>query len=632
MNRPIRISGIRPICLILFGLMLFPFAANSQPKVEVGEWPSYGLDPGGMRYSPLNQINAETVGGLEEAWRFRTGDMAPAPKHYAECTPLMVDNTLYLITTLSRGMALNATTGEKKWVFSPDPPLDINETGGGGLASRGVAYWEQGDKKRIFLPVRDGRVYSLDAETGKPDPQFGDGGMINLREGLEREGDYLFLSSPPVVYEDLLIQGFGINDTSHERQPSVPIRAFNAHTGEEMWRFHTIPQEGQFGTETWQDDSWRNRGGGNVWSIMSVDPQNGLVFLPVSAPNPDFWGGERPGKNLFTNSVVALNARTGERVWHYQTIHHDLWDYDLPAQPVLCEVIHDGERIPAVAQVGKTGFVYLLHRLTGKPLFPIEEQPVPTEGVPGEQAHPTQPIPQKPPALVRQEMTEEQITQRNQDNYDFVRYRFDRYVKGTIFTPPSLDGTIIYPGLHGGMNWSGASVDPNGMMYVNTTEMPYVIRLEENPNGDFRYRTISQKLLDKDGYPGVKPPWGELIKVDLNEGTIVWRQPLGEFPELTEQGMPITGQENFGGTTITAGGLVFIAATQDAKIRAFDTQSGEVIWEAQLPAAGYATPITYLGSDGRQYVTIFAGGGGKLQTKRGDFVISFALPKGNHSE
>jgi quinoprotein glucose dehydrogenase len=534
---------------------------------------------------------------------------------------------MYIITPLSNVVALNATTGEKIWRFCPDPPLNMRELGGGGLASRGVAFWEGGERKRIFVPVRDGRLISLDAETGTPDREFGNQGVVDLRERLVPGGRKIFLSSPPAICGEVVIQGFGMPD-SYSRLEHVPVAAVNARNGEILWTFNVIPQNGEAGSETWENGSGQGRGGGNIWSIMSVDEARQWVFLPATAPNFDFYGGDRKGNNLYCNSVIALDAGTGEYVWHYQTVHHDLWDYDLPAQPNLIELTIDGRKVPAVAQVGKTGFVYLLHRETGKPIFPIEEKPVPCSDVPGESASPTQPMPSRPPAFTTQGLTEENLSRIDEETYEYLKQELRKYRSAGIFTPPSEQGSVVFPGFHGGANWSGAAVDADGMMYVNSTELACIVQLLPTPGEPFAYKHTGWiRFRDQKGYPANSPPWGQLSKIDLNRGEIVWQVPLGEFEELSRRGIPPTGQENFGGATVTAGGLVFIASTMDEYFRAFATENGAVLWKEKLPVAGYAAPITYLGSDGRQYVAIFAGGGGKLATPAGDYVMAFALPE-----
>ncbi len=598
----------------------------SSPTEQDGDWPAWGREPSGGRYSPLKQVNKQNVARLERAWTYRTGDLGkqePA-KWVFECTPLVAEGKLFLITPLSRAVALDPVTGKGIWSF--DSHLDLKATGG-LLSSRGVAYWKSGDQGRVFLPAQDGRIFSLDAKSGEPDPVFGQAGVVDLKErfGVGRE---LHLTSPPSIYGDLLIQGCSMPD-GPVKIPHVPVIALNIRTGETVWKFNTVPQEGESGRETWEGDSWRNRGGANVWSVMSVDPARGMVFLPATSPTFDFYGADRRGDDLFANSVIALDAKTGKRLWHYQTVHHDLWDYDLPAQPVLVDLKLGGKKIPAVAQVGKTGFVYLLNRITGEPIFPIEERPVPPSDVPGEFASPTQPFPTKPPAFTTQGLTEDRLSNLDAATREFVLEEFRHYRSEGIFTPPSIRGSVNFPGFHGGANWSAAAFDPTtGRLYVNSTEMACLQTLFETPGGNFKYANRGYvRLRDQNGYPANAPPWGQLSAIDLNMGEIVWQKPLGEFDELTRRGIPPTGQENFGGPTVTAGGLVFIASTMDAKLRAYDKDSGKILLSAPLDSAGYAAPITYLGADGRQYVVICAGGGGKLNTPKGDAVVAFALPE-----
>ncbi|MBZ0255572.1 PQQ-binding-like beta-propeller repeat protein, partial [bacterium] len=401
----------------IVSIVLLSHCVFAEVEVKDGEWPVHSRTHEGTRYSPLDQINKKNITQLERAWTYRTGDFGEGGGHYFECTPLMIGDTVYVITTLSRLAALDPVTGKEKWSFTPDPPLSKHETGAGGLASRGVAYGVWGGKQRIFHPVRDGRIYSIDIKTGKPDPAFGKNGYINLRDGLSDGGGYLFLSSPPVIFGDLIIQGFGIND-SGKKLPKTPLKAYNAHTGELAWTFNTVPDGGEPGAETWENGSWKGRGGANIWSMMSVDYERGMLFLPVSTPNQDFYGGDRPGKNLYTDSVVALDAKTGKHIWHYQTVFHDLWDYDLAALPILADVNIGDKKIPAVVMAGKTGFIHVLNRETGEPLFPVEERSVPQGGVPGEQPWATQRFPTKPPAISRQIMTEDDISNFDKETYD----------------------------------------------------------------------------------------------------------------------------------------------------------------------------------------------------------------------
>lgn len=608
--------------LAVSGLLLAWGVAHGEASEQ---WHHYAKDPGGSRYASLEQITRDNVATLERAWTYRTGDIAPGDAHYAECTPLVVDGVMYLITPFSRLIALDAVTGTELWRFSPDPPLDVSETGAGGLASRGVAYAEANGGGRIFLPVRDGRIYSIDVETHAPDPAFGEDGVINLREGLPEDGRYLFLSSPPAIYRHVLLQPYGIDDTSSRSVAYVPLRAYDTRTGALLWTFDTVPQPGQFGHDTWGDGSWEDRGGCNPWAPISVDPDHGLFFAPMGAPNSDKFGGDRPGDNLFSNSVVALDALTGKRRWHFQTVHHDIWDYDLPALPNVVDLEIAGETVPAVAVVGKTGFVYVLNRLDGTPVFPIEERPVPESTFRREKPSPTQPVPVKPPPFARQRLEPSNLGGFDAESRRDVERRFKRLRSEGIFTPPSRQGSVVLPGQLGGGNWSGAAVSPAGHMYVTANELPYVSRIRRG-TGPYGVSPRAEHFRDAEGYPAIAPPWGTLTRLDLAAGTLDWQVPIGAFEELTARGIPPTGQMNFGGATVTEGGVVFIGATMDAKFRAIDAESGETLFETQLEAANYGAPVTYMGRDGRQYVAVFAGGGGKAKTKPGDYVIAFRLP------
>ena len=606
-------------------LLLTTSATASESDRGAGEWHFYGQDAGGARYSSLDQIHRGNVADLERAWTYRTGDIAKGSAHYAECTPLVVDGVLYLITPFSRLIALDAVTGGERFSFSPDPPLDPGETTGGGLASRGVAYWESGAKRRIFLPVRDGRVYSIDIETWQPDPAFGKGGCLDLRAGLPEGGDYFFLSSPPAICKDVLLQPYGIADSSKMLQNYVPLRAFDAHTGKPAWTFDTVPQPGQFGHDTWDGDSGKNRAGCNPWAPISADLARGIFYVPVGAPNSDKYGGDRHGDNLFANALVALEATTGKRLWHFQTVHHDLWDYDLPAMPNLFDIERKGETIPAVAVVGKTADTFVFHRVTGAPLFPIEERPVPASDVPGEWASPTQPFPTKPPAFARQAMTRGELHSTDPAALPALQAAFDAFRAEGPYTPPSERGTVVVPGQLGGANWSGAAVAPGGMMYVTANELPYItsVKASDDPDWPLGKNPSARHFLDSAGYPAIKPPWGTVTKLDLAKGELVWQQPLGNFEGVNWDGP--TGTMNFGGGTVTAGGLFLAAAALNAKLHAFDTDTGAVLAEYPLEAAGQGAPVTYRGPDGRQYIALFAGGGGKAGATPGDYVIAFRL-------
>lgn len=587
------------------------------------EWPYYGQDAGGARYSDLDQINRNNVGALEQAWVYRTGDIAAGRAHYTECTPLVVDGVLYVITPFSRLIALDAMTGDELFRFSPDPPLSEEETQGGGLASRGIAYGVWGDKRRVFLPVRDGRLYSIDLDTRQPDPAFGVQGCLDLRAGLPDGGDYFFLSSPPALCHDVLLQPFGISDSSSERLHYVPLRAFDAHSGKLLWAFDTVPQPGQFGYDTWAAGSTANRAGCNPWAPISADLERGIFYAPLGAPNSDKYGGDRKGKNLFANTLIALDAQSGKRLWHFQTVHHDIWDYDLPAMPNLFAVERDGDIIPAVAVVGKTGHTFVFNRVTGEPFFPIEERAVPASDVPGEHAAPTQPFPTRPPAFARQGMTRDDLHSTDPDDLRALQAEFDGYRSEGLFTPPSANGTIVIPGQLGGANWSGVAVAPGGLMYVTANELPYITRVRVEPDGAYGIRASARHFRDSKGNPAITPPWGTVTKLDLAQGTLIWQKPLGDVAGF--QGDGPTGTLNFGGGTVTAGGLFFVAAALDAKLRAFDVDTGDELATYDTTVAGQGAPVTYLGRDGKQYVALFAGGGGKAQVAKGDYVLAFRL-------
>ncbi len=590
------------------------------------EWHSYGQDPAGSRFSTLDQINRSNVTQLERAWTYRTGDIASKGRHYAECTPLVIDGVVYVITPFSRLIAIDAVTGKELWRFSPEPMLNHSETGAGGLASRGLTYWSSGDARRILLPVRDGRLYSIDLNTHVPDPDFGEQGYIDYRAGLADGGEYLFLSSPPAIYDNVILQPYGVNDTSSDLLHYVPLRAYDVRSGELLWTFDTIPQPGEPGHETWEGDSWANRSGCNPWAPISVDSKHGLFFVPVGAPNNDKYGGDRHGDNLYGNAIVALDARTGKRRWHFQTIHHDLWDYDPAALPNLVDLTIDGKTVPAVAAPGKTGFVYVLNRLTGEPIFPIVERSVPESDVKGEKAAATQPFPTKPPAFSKQSFSVNDLRSINPEADAALRKRFEGYRNEGLYTPPSTQGTVVNPGQLGGSNWSGASVTPDGFMYITGNELAYITSIR-SMDGPYGARPSAGHFRAADGHPAIKPPWGTLTKLDLNKGTLIWQEPLGDVDELSPGDAPDTGTMNFGGATTTAGGLVFVAASTDAKFRAYDATSGKVLYETQLEAAGYGAPVTYQGNDGHQYVVLFAGGGGKAKSAIGDYVVSYRLKR-----
>lgn len=614
---------------------LLGFTSHAVGQSQQGaDWPRVGNDPGSMRYSKLDQINRENVTRLKPAWTYHTRELEGRPGKTIECTPIVIDGVMYVVTGYLRVVALDAVTGKELWQFDPlkDHPFEHAPTSGG--VNRGCAYWSDGQPdgaRRIIHGTADGRLFSLDAKTGKLDPEFADGGIRNLRKELDPSVAKLGYgpTSAPAIWKNTIIVGVSCGEGPGIAAPG-DIRAFDVRTGEQVWRFHTVPQPGEFGHETWKGDSWKGRGAANAWGGFSIDHDRGLVFAGLGSAAFDFYGGDRHGDNLFANCTLALDATTGKRVWHYQTLRHDLWDHDLPVYPNLVTVTHDGKSIDAVAQVTKTGHVFLFDRETGKPLFDVKEQPVPASDIPGEQAATSQPIPVKPPSFSAQSLDESNVTNIGEANRASVLARLRTIRGGPAFNPPSLQGTVVIPGFHGGANWSGASFDPtSGLLYVNSNNVPNIIALVEAKAGDTpRYgpyeHTGYLPFLDHEGYPAIKPPWGVLNAINLNTGEIAWQVPLGEHVELTARGIPRTGTETFGGSIVTAGGLVFIAGTKDERIHAFDKQTGRLLWEHPLPAGGYATPSTYQ-VNGRQYLVIAAGGAGKLRTKAGDAFVAFCL-------
>jgi quinoprotein glucose dehydrogenase len=607
--------------------------AQGIPSVD---WPGVGNDPGCMRYSALDQINRQNVSQLRPAWTYHTGELQGRSGKVIECTPIVVDGVMYLTTGNLRAVALDAATGVELWQFDPlkDHPFGVQPASGG--VNRGCAFWSDGKPdglRRVIHGTSDGRLFSLDAKTGKLDPKFGEGGIFNLRQELDPKVARLSYgpTSAPVVWRDTIIVGFACDEGPGIAAPG-DIRAFDVRTGAPVWRFHTVPRPGESGNETWTGDSWKDRGGANAWGGLSVDAERGLVFAGLGSAAFDFYGGDRHGDNLFANCTIALDARTGRRVWHYQTLRHDLWDHDLPTYPNLVTVTRDGQKIDAVAQVTKTGYVFLFDRVTGKPLFEIKDQAVPGSDVIGEKASTTQPIPVKPPPFSVQFFDETNVTDIGPANRAYVLEKLKEIRGGPAFNPPSTQGTVVIPGYHGGANWSGASFDPTtGLLYVNSNNVPNIITLAESKESDkaskglFGHKGYVQ-FLDQEGYPAIKPPWGVLTAINLNTGDFAWQVPLGEHPELTARGVPRTGTETFGGSIVTAGGLIFIAGTKDERLHAFDKQTGKLLWEQPLPAGGYATPSTYQ-VKGRQYVVIAAGGAGKMRTKAGDAFVAFSLPE-----
>jgi quinoprotein glucose dehydrogenase len=606
------------------GALLGAFLLRALPAQT--DWPAYGHDPGGMRYSPLKQITAANVATLRRTWTYHTGEEG----RQFETTPIVVGDRMYLSTQTGRIVALEPETGKQIWSFDPKVQRPREH--------RGVSYWpgEARTPPRIIFATGDGRLIALDAKTGQPVPAFGDNGQVNLRAGaadnFPRAG--YGVTSPPAIYRNLVIVGPSTQE-GPSRGPSGDPRAFDARTGKLVWRFHTVPQPPEPGSETWGRDGGRDRAGPSLWGLINVDAERGLVLLSTGNPADSFYGGDRKGTNLYANCVVALEAATGKLRWHYQLVHHDIFDYDVPGNPALIEAVRDGRRIPAVAQITKMGLLFILDRRTGQPVFGVKETPVPASDVPGEDAWPTQPFPLKPPPLARVSIWRDELTRRTPEAERYCRELFDQLRVGSLYTPFGTKTTLVFPGAMGGGNWGGVSFDPKlGYVFVNTSNMGAMGHMTPSaPGAPMPYRNESgyARFLDPDHYPCQQPPWGELSAVDTATGEIAWRAPLGNYDELEAQGMKNTGTPNVGGSIATAGGIVFIAATNDARLRAFDSGAGKELWAGRLDATGNATPITYLGKDGRQYVVIAAGGPAHLRNvgdtaaNSADTLIAFSL-------
>lgn len=693
------------------------FGCNRKDQFKT--WECYRGDPGANCFSGLDLINRDNVSNLQPAWVFKTSDASEGNRSTIECNPIVIDDIIYFTSPQLKLYALNAATGKEMWMFNPFKEGEARDV------NRGVAYWREGSDKRILFPAYN-RLWAINAETGKPVPAFGNDGSIDLREGLDRKPEEINVAgtTPGVVFKDLYITGLA-TDEGDGAAPGY-IRAYNVRTGKLEWVFHTIPHPGEYGYNTWKNqDGWKIFGGANGWAGLALDRERGIVYCPTGSVAPDFYGGNRKGRCLFADCLIALNAETGKRLWHFQAVHHNIWDYDLPSTPNLITIKRGGKIIDAVAQITKMGNVFVFDRETGEPVFPIEERPVPQSDVEGEETSPTQPFPVAPPPFVRQKYTEEDLPSISEESREFAIEKLKSARNEGIFTPLSDQGTLIFPGFRGGGEWSGASFDfESGILYVNANQIPNLVSIKKAGGIDSRQKSgrdpgaelyslkcalchgsdrkglevfpslihVGQRFtiekmddmirhgkgvmpafpqltaderkaiiafvlktdstkdtggaegisdigspsetkfitsgydqfLDEQGYPAVKPPWGTLSAIDMNKGEILWQKALGEFPELTAKGIPPTGTQNFGGSLVTAGGLVFIGASADEKIRAFDKGTGEILWEYKLPYGGYATPATYE-VDHEQYVVIAAGGGGKVGTKSGDAYIAFKL-------
>ncbi|MCC6586294.1 MAG: PQQ-binding-like beta-propeller repeat protein [Bryobacterales bacterium] len=693
-----------------FALLAFPLSLAAQST----NWRAAGGEQGFSHHSPLKQIHRSNVHKLQQAWTYDTGDVFEGSE--IQCNPIVLDGVLYATSPKNRVFALNAATGKLKWSFDPfqgNPPKTK-------FRSRGLMFYQDPATKarRILAPVRY-HVYALDAETGHPIPSFGNDGRIDLRENLGRPAENLTLSvtSPGVIYKDLYITGF----LTSEGLPSAPgdIRGYDVHTGALRWSFHTIPHPGEFGYETWPADGWKYLGGANSWPGLTLDEKRGIVFVPTGSAAFDFYGANRHGDNLFANSLIALDAGTGKRKWHFQFVKHDVWDRDLPSAPVLVQARREGKLIDAVAQTTKSGHLWVFNRETGESLFPWKEIEVPPSPVDGERLARTQPLPLKPEPFSRQHLTEDVLTKRTPAAHQLALERLRSVRSSSQFEPPSFEGSIVFPGFDGGAEWGGPAYDPETRnIYINANEMAWILRIVPKPpaggaqSGKTLYnrhcaachredlggsppefpslrgiagrRTVQQvdeiivkgagrmpgfnhlrnepiaaitrylitgkdteavsaattsspidlkyttdgynKFLDPDGYPAIAPPWGTLNAINLDTGEYAWKIPFGEFPKLAAQGLRNTGTENYGGGVVTAGGLLFIGATNhDNKFRAFDKLTGKLLWETTLPAAGNATPAVYQ-ANGRQFVVI-AAGGGKSGAPSGGSYVAFALPQ-----
>jgi len=594
-------------------LARFPIALLATLAILSGQtdWPSYGHDPGGAKYSPLRQITPANVANLHRSWTYHTGDSA----RQFETTPIVAGGRMYLSTQNCRIVALAPETGAVLWTYDPHVRRPREH--------RGVSYWPGADgaAPRIIFTTADARLIALDAATGKPVDTFGTHGEIDLRVGVVQfpNAGYSF-TSPPAIYHDLAIVGPSTPE-GPGKGPSGDPRAFDIRTGKLVWRFHTIPQPGEAGNDTWGLDGWKDRSGPSAWGIMTVDTERGLVFISTGNPADSFYGADRKGANLYANCVLALDAATGKLRWYHQLVHHDIFDYDAPGGPALINVVRDGRTTPAVAQITKMSLLFILDRLTGEPIFGEEERAVPKSDVPGEESWPTQPFPLKPPPLARTSITAADLSKRTPEAEKYCREQFEHMRTGPLYTPFGTNATLVFPGAMGGGNWGGVSFDPGaGFIFANTSNLGAIGHMTPSPAGSpvpYRNESGYARFLDQEHYPCQQPPWGELTAVNANTGDIAWRVPL-DTP-------------NVGGPISTAGGLVFLAATNDSLIRAFDSHTGKELWSERLDATGNATPITYQGKDGKQYVAVVAGGPAHLRNvgdqsaNVADSVIAFAI-------
>jgi quinoprotein glucose dehydrogenase len=638
---PYALAGIVSLVVLSWGA-LGPTAVHGQLPPSPGEWTAYGRDAGGTRYSPLADLHVGNVAHLEVAWVYRTGDLLPDRGRF-QSTPLMVGGRLYVTSPLGRVSAVDPGDGRELWTF--DPGVDLSGSYG-DFANRGAAYWEGPEAdgsacaSRVFVATIDARLIALDAADGARCPGFGRDGAVDLTAGLRNPPTHLGevqVTSPPAVIGDRVVVGSAIADNQRVDAPSGVVRAFDAVTGHLLWSWNPVPQDPADPAHgTWLGPDAHRTGAANAWAPISADPELGLVFVPTSSPSPDFYGGERLGRNDYANSLVALDAETGRVRWHFQVVHHDLWDYDVPAQPVLFPFPGASAPVPAVAVATKMGHLFVFDRRTGEPLHPIEERAVPASTVPGEEAWPTQPFPVRPAPLVPQHLDPDGPLGASDEDARWCRARLQDLRNEGPFTPPSLEGTLVFPGNIGGMQWGGVSVDPvRGIAVAPTNRLPFVITLvprdeiaarraeaggaEISPQRGTPYGMRREVFLAPSGAPCAPPPWNALTAVDLASGEPLWEVPLGSLA------LPAMG-----GAVLTAGGLAFMAGTPDRTLRAFDLETGRVLWEGALPTDALSTPMTYR-AGGRQYVVVAAGGHDRLRALSGaplgDHLVAFALPE-----
>lgn len=627
-------------------LILLTLSCNGQEKVidnsqqnKTSSWYAYGGDSGGSRYAEANQINISNVQNLKIAWIYRTGELGQnsiiKEKLTFEATPILFDGRLYLSTSYGKVIALNPTTGEEIWTF--DPKIDRNASFS-ELTSRGVSSWTNSDlednqscKKCIVFGTIDARLIKLDAVSGKPCSTFGENGTVNLQDGLyvPEPGDYQ-VTSPPAILNNIVVVGSSIGDNFQADTGSGVVRGFDLRNGNQIWSWDPLDEQ--------RSNFTGPVGAANAWSIISSDSERDMVFVPTGSASPDFFGGFRPGDNRYANSVVALQGSTGKMIWHFQTVHHDLWDYDVAAQPALIEIRKDGQTIPAVIQATKTGNLFVLHRETGEPIYPIEERKVPLSDIPGEYASPTQPFSTLPNLMGQKPLNGKTIwgktPKERQENLEYVQTLRNE----GLYTPPSLQGSVLYPGNGSGTNWGSVSFDANNQLLIaNTCRFATSVQLfPEKEYDSIRAKSEGfevsrqrgapfgmrrQTLISESGYLMNPPPWGTLAAVNLSTGKLSWEIELGKSADQP-YGLP-----NGGGSIVTKGGLVFIAATFDKKFRAFDVKNGSLLWEAELPRCGIATPMSYTDVNGKQYVVIAAGGHGKMGPEIGDYLVAFSLPE-----